>query len=111
MRATRALRAACLCIGLTLSAPAAAQSPSGPPTDSESTGISDKARALYMEGIKAADAKNWAAAHTAFLEAWKQSEHYQIAANLGSMEIKLGRYRDAAEHLAVYLRKAPQDKV
>jgi hypothetical protein len=73
--------------------------------------ISDRARALYMEGIKAADAKNWAGAHAAFLEAYKQSDHYQIAANLGSMEIKLGRHRDAAEHLAIYLRKAPSDKV
>jgi hypothetical protein len=93
-----------------LSATAAGQS--GPPMEAESApAISDRARALYMEGIKAADAKNWAGAHAAFLEAYKQSDHYQIAANLGSMEIKLGRYRDAAEHLAVYLRKAPSDKV
>jgi tetratricopeptide (TPR) repeat protein len=91
---------------------ATAQAQSGPPTDAESSpAISDRARALYMEGIKAADAKNWSAAHAAFLEAYKQSDHYQIAANLGSMEVKLGRYRDAAEHLAIYLRKAPQDKV
>ena len=55
--------------------------------------------------MKAAGKKDWTAAHAAFLEAWKLNEHYQIAANLGSMEIKLGRFRDAAEHLAIYLRK------
>lgn len=110
MRASRALHSACLSILLTMSATAAAQS--GPPMEADTApAISDRARALYMEGIKAADAKNWAGAHAAFLEAYKQSEHYQIAANLGSMEIKLGRFRDAAEHLAVYLRKAPSDKV
>ena len=110
MRALRAIHAACLSILLTMSATASGQS--GPPMEADgSPAISDRARALYAEGIKAADAKNWAGAHAAFMEAYKQSDHYQIAANLGSMEIKLGRYRDAAEHLAVYLRKAPSDKV
>lgn len=110
MRASKAIHTACLSILLTLSATASGQS--GPPMEADgSPAISDRARALYQEGIKAADAKNWAGAHAAFLEAYKQSDHYQIAANLGSMEIKLGRYRDAAEHLAVYLRKAPSDKV
>jgi hypothetical protein len=109
MRRGTALHAAFLCIGLTLSATSAAQS--GPPVDADTPQISDRARQLYVDGMKAAEAKNWAVAHTAFLEAWKLGEHYQIAANLGSMEIKLGRYRDAAEHLAIYLRKAPQDKV
>lgn len=110
MRVSRAIHTACLSILLTLSATASGQS--GPPMEADTApAISDRARALYQEGIKAADAKNWAGAHAAFLEAFKQSDHYQIAANLGSMEIKLGRYRDAAEHLAVYLRKVPSDKV
>jgi len=110
MRASRAIHTACLSILLTLSATSAAQS--GPPMEAETApAISERARALYAEGIKAADSKNWAGAHAAFLEAYKQSDHYQIAANLGSMEIKLGRHRDAAEHLAIYLRKAPSDKV
>lgn len=109
MRHTSALYAACLGIGLTLSATAAAQS--GPPMGDDTPQISDQARMLYINGMKAAEKKDWAGAHKAFTEAWKLNEHYQIAANLGSMEVKLGRYRDAAEHLAIYLRKAPQDKV
>lgn len=111
MRLTRALRPACLSIGLTLSAVSAAQTGAAPPMEAADAALSDRAKAYYVEGMKAAEAKNWVQAHAAFLEAWRLNEHYQIAANLGSMEIKLGKYRDAAEHLSVYLRKAPQDKV
>lgn len=111
MRPTRALYAAFLCVGLTFSGRTAAQSAGASAPMEEAPQISDQARALYVQGMKAAEKKDWPAAHAAFLEAWKLNEHYQIAANLGSMEIKLGRNRDACEHLAIYLRKAPQDKV
>lgn len=109
MRTRSLLGAVCLCLGLTYSAAAAAQGTSPPMEDAPQ--ISEEARTHYKNGMKAAGLKKWAEAHAAFMEAWKLNEHYQIAANLGSMEVKLGKFRDAAEHLAIYLRKAPADKV
>ncbi len=114
MRAIRTLCAVGICAGWVLAAgPGFAQSSaSGPPIDTEtSPEISESVRAILKEGVKLAEAKNWQGAHAKFLEAFKQSDHYTIAANLGSMEIKMGRHREAAEHLAVYLRKVPADKV
>lgn len=60
----------------------------------------------YEEGVAAAKLTQWAKAYSSFLAAWKLKQHYQIAANLGRAELKLGKYRDAAEHLAYFLREA-----
>lgn len=114
MRAIRTLCAVGICASWSMfSEPLFAQSSaSGPPIDTESSPeISESVRAILKEGVKLAEAKNWPGAHAKFLEAFRQSDHYTIAANLGSMEIKMGKHREAAEHLAVYLRKVPADKV
>src|SRR5215212_6726576 len=76
-----------------------------------STAIDDKARELFLEGVKATEKGQWARAHAAFLAAWSLKQHYQIAGNLGTAEAKLGKWRDAATHLSMYLREAPKAKV
>ncbi len=66
------------------------------------------ARRYYEDGVAAADAKEWEKAFLAFAEAWKLKQHWQIAVNLGQAELRLGKYPDAAEHLAYYLREATE---
>src|SRR5262249_41965137 len=40
-----------------------------------------------------------------YAAAWRVQQHWQIAGSLGHAEVALGRYRDAAEHLALFLRE------
>jgi hypothetical protein len=88
-----------------------AQAQPVPQASTSSTAIDDKARELFRDGVKAAEKAQWAKAHAAFLAAWSLKQHYQIAGNLGTAEAKLGKWRDAAEHLSLYLREAPKEKV
>lgn len=93
-----------------LTRPSAAQ-PSTPRTESaEVEALNDKARQLYLEGLEALKKSRWADAHASFLAAWRIKPHYQIASNLGMSELKVGKHRDAAEHLTWYLREAPKTK-
>ncbi|WP_437511467.1 PEGA domain-containing protein [Sorangium sp. So ce1099] len=70
---------------------------------------SDKARKLYLEGVAAAEKNRWADAHASFVAAWALHEHYTILGGLGTCELMLKRYRDAAEHLAAYVRELGND--
>jgi len=58
-----------------------------------------KARALYNDGVAHQQAGRHEQACDAFSKAFSLRRHYQIAANLGDCELKLKRYRVAAEHL------------
>jgi hypothetical protein len=66
---------------------------------------------LYEEGVKAASRNQWKQARQSFLEAWKRKPHYQVAANLGRAELRVGKPRDATEHLTYFLREAPEDVI
>lgn len=61
--------------------------------------LSDKARTLYEEGRALATKQKWPEAYASYFAAWSLLRHFQIASNLGNTELKLGKYRDAAEHL------------
>ena len=61
-----------------------------------------KANSLYTE-------EKFHSAYIMYQSAWNLRHHYKIAANLGSCEYILGKYRDAAEHLAFSLRQLPRD--
>jgi hypothetical protein len=61
---------------------------------------------LYMEGCRARQAQRWEVARLLFLRAWGIQRHWQIAANLADTELVLGRYRDAAEHAAIFMHDA-----
>jgi hypothetical protein len=64
-----------------------------------------QARELYVEGAKAARTGHAERARLFYTSAWRAQHHWQIAGSLGHVELQLGRYRDAAEHLAFFLRE------
>ncbi|WP_437735850.1 PEGA domain-containing protein [Sorangium sp. So ce1335] len=97
---------------MALLAPVAGAQPAAPRAEAQETdALTDRARQLFQDGVKAAKAGKWADAHAAFLAAWSLKPHYQIASNLGVACLKVGKPRDAAEYLARYLREAPATKV
>ena len=98
---------ATLMLALLASRPTLAQTPAG---GADAATLTDQARELFEKGVKAIDEKRWPQAHEALLAAWQLKPHWQIAVNLGVVEMKLGKPRDAAEHLAFYLREAPDDR-
>jgi len=79
----------------------------GPPAVTPAPDADDEASKLYEEGVKASKAEQWEKARDLFLQAWRIGRHWQIAANLGRVELKLGKHRDAAEHLAYFFKNAP----
>lgn len=74
---------------------------SKPPVDENA-----QAARIYITGVRAAKVGQWQEAYEAYRSAWSLKQHFQIAANLGRAELKLGKHRDAAEHLAFFLREA-----
>ncbi|MGK3996873.1 PEGA domain-containing protein [Sorangium sp. So ce1024] len=98
-------------LAIALIAPASsAQTDAGARGATETEALTDKARQLYDEGLAALNRSRWAEAHASFLAAWRIKQHYQIASNLGVAELRLGKHRDAAEHLSWYLREAPAER-
>jgi hypothetical protein len=51
--------------------------------------------------------KKWAEAEAAFVAAWELNPTYDVAANLGHTQYRLGKYREAAEHPSFALRTWP----
>lgn len=89
------------------SAPAAwaQQTPEGPGAAGQ-TDADKLAADHYLAGIRALEAGRDAEAHAELLKAWELKRHWQIAANLGEVELRLGKYREATEHLEYFLREA-----
>lgn len=76
----------------------------------KATAAPAQAAALFQEGLDAAAANDWPKARDCFNKAFELRKHWKIAANLGRAEVKLGLYREAAEHLDYFLSNAgPQD--
>ncbi|MBE7478793.1 MAG: hypothetical protein HS104_02220 [Polyangiaceae bacterium] len=92
-----------LAAALVASSPAFAQSPVETPTADSP----DEASKLFKKGNEAYKLKKWDEAAAAFKEAWALKQSYDIAGNLGDVEVYLGKYRDAAEHLEFSLRNWP----
>ena len=88
-------------------APAVAQ-----PTPQAATGaaaVDDvrKADELFHEANRLVKAKQWAEAEVKFQAAWALNPTYDVALNLGQTQYRLGKSRDAAEHLAFAVRNWP----
>jgi hypothetical protein len=73
---------------------------SSSPLSSLSDDLDERGKALYASG-KVRDARE------ALLSAWTLKRSYDIAANLGTVELELGMNRDAAEHLGYSVRTFP----
>ena len=69
--------------------------------------MTDKARVLYNEAAIAYQKSKYAEARASLLAAWSLKKHWQIAGSLGDCEVQLGLFRDAAEHLAYFIRLSP----
>lgn len=91
-------------IALVASVATTSRADQGPVTSQPDSALTDKARDLYNEGRDHYAAGRFDRAHASFLAAWALKRHWQIAGMLGECELKLNRYRDAAEHLAFALR-------
>lgn len=59
-----------------------------------------RAKELYDMGNKLYDEQRWAEAEAAYQSAWNLRKSFDLAGNLGDVEMQLGQYRDAAEHLS-----------
>jgi len=79
---------------------------SADPESAGAAGPDAQAAEHYLAGVRALEARRHAEAYAHLSEAWRLKQHFQIAANLGAVEMKLGKRRDAAEHLAYFLREA-----
>ena len=81
--------------------------PSNPADVPASRDKATRADAFFRYGNTAYAEKDWAQAEKAFLAAWALNPTYDVAANLGHAQIKLGKHRDAAENLSFALRNWP----
>lgn len=59
-----------------------------------------RAKELYDMGNKLYDEQKWSEAEAAYQSAWNLRKSFDLAGNLGDVEMQLGQYRDAAEHLS-----------
>lgn len=81
-------------------APAARAAAKAPISDA------DKAAAgkAYDLGLVAVGRDRWDEACARYREAWTLMRHWQIALNLAEAEQRLGKYKDAIEHLSFFLQ-------
>jgi hypothetical protein len=70
----------------------------------------EKVRQLLEEGSTLEGKGDLQRAYVAYLAGWGLEHHFAVAANLGAVELQLGKPRDAAEHLTIALRAFPQGK-
>lgn len=85
-----------------------ARSPAGT-TAPTTVAATDRARSLHIEGAKLYDEGKYEQAYVAFVAAWALKKHPQIAGNLADCEMKLGKYRDAADHYRFITRNVAGD--
>lgn len=65
------------------------------------------AASLFAQGRERYAAGDYPRAYEAYRRAWELSPGYDIAANLGNVEVDLGKYAEAADHLAYAKRTTP----
>lgn len=83
---------------------AAHAQPSGAPSKPGPEANADELFDQAQTAFKAGDLQR---AYEAYLAAWRIQKSYDIAGNLGNVEMKLGKLHDAAGHLSYALRSFP----
>ena len=73
----------------------------------DSADDTERARILFQEGNAAYRERNWQLAYDKFHEAFGLAPTYDLAGNLGDVELMLEKPREAAEHLAYSLKNWP----
>lgn len=87
-------------------APGTAQ-PRASASGSTAQGRNEKAAELYRQANKLYDEKKLASAEALYREAWDLQKSYDIASNLGAVELDLGKPAAAAEMLSFALTQFP----
>jgi PEGA domain len=101
-RCFRALAPGGLLVALFLVAPVAG---AAPVSDDDAT--TQRVADLYKRGNALYDEKKWIEAEPLYLEAWRLKKTYDVACNLGALELDLGKPREAAGYFAFALREFP----
>lgn len=103
----RSLGLVLLVAGVAPTGAAFAQGSQAPPsaTATAAPAIRDDVRKLHNDALLALKRNQLDAAYKGFLEAWALQKIPRIAGNLGRTELRLEKYRDAAEHIALFLRE------
>lgn len=104
-RRSHALTALPAALLLTVLAAGAEAQPA--PPDATAGKVSDKADELFARANDAFDQERFDEAYALYQQAWALKQTYDISGNLGQVELKLGKFRDAAEHLEFTLRLFP----
>jgi hypothetical protein len=101
-------RVLCAAVGLLMpllaTSVASADASAPAKTEAEKVDDNERVRALFHNGETAFEAGRYEEARGAFLDAWSVRQTYDVASSLAQVELKLHRYRDAAEHLDYCLR-------
>jgi len=79
----------------------------GPGAPTAATKPLDHADELFEQAVTAYDAGRFADAEAKLAQAWAIKRTHDIAGNLGVVELKLGKYPEAATHLAWALQHFP----
>jgi tetratricopeptide (TPR) repeat protein len=98
----RLLAASTLCV--TTAAFAEPPKPEAPQAAPKAPGSADK---LFDEAAAAFDAGRYAEAEAKLEQVWALKQTYDVAGNLGVVQAKLGKYAQAAEHLAWAIQHFP----
>ncbi len=61
--------------------------------------VAERAEALFREANALVKQQRWAEAEASYLAVWALRPTYDVAANLGHTQYRLGKLREAAEHL------------
>lgn len=77
--------------------------------DSEPEAVQKRIKQLYRDAKAAGDAGDVQKSYELMRELWQLRQSADIAVNLGWLEMKLGRYADAAEHLTYGVQRFPAD--
>ncbi|MBI4702150.1 MAG: PEGA domain-containing protein [Deltaproteobacteria bacterium] len=96
-----------LALALVLGLATAARAGAGE-REPDSGAMTEQARKLHVEGVEHFRNGDYDKARAAFTAAFAIKRHWQIAGALGACELKLGLYRDAAEHLHYFLEVFPE---
>jgi hypothetical protein len=92
---------------LMIAAPLAQTSRALAQTTTLTAAQADEARRLFKQGFAAFNEKRYQEAYDALSQAWKLQRSFDVAGNLGIVELELGKFRDAAEHLAFAVENLP----
>ena len=81
-----------------------------PLLEDEDEDVEKTVNELMRTGVTAYRKKNFEAAREAFAKAWQIRPHVDIASTLAEVEMRLGRYREAAEHWEYNLKHSAADR-